>query len=835
MDLEEAAAPRSDHQGHAPTTTRTRSLSHRQVLLVGALPVLLGSAAAALFLGFGISVMNDEQQQNFERRASELVQELKTRFDEYQVAVLTFYQSCRNRNITRVQVREAYEHIIAPGLAVRAIGCVYNLSHAERIEAETEGREYYSQHYPYIAYQGFTGLEPNTTTGELTLQYRSAQPFYFPVRYMEPVEGNEAALDFDLYSFGSRRATIEHALDTWEPAMTERIRLVQEKEQSAPAFSVLLLHPGIPLTTQRNLRPRDLASVVIRIPDLLQRSQFFQLGFDVSAYLFDSSDKSQEPVFMGGSQISNGRRQVSVLIPEVSMAQLRQNSQLYYQESSQFASREWTVVVVPSPGAYQADLLFVIFGGIMIIIVAGFLAMFVSFAVKRMRAQAEAEKTSLLIASARASAQKEREFNDFVAHEVRNPLSAALSAMTFVTAAIQDRESLETIREDLGIVSRSLHFINDLLRSMLDVHRACSDQMKIDKAPTDLRRDVLEPVQSMFYTRGDDFVISVDCPADLVIETDKLRLSQVMLNLGRNSTKFVHTGFVRFRAFVEEENVHLCVEDSGTGIPEHKRDILFQKFQESLDTLNQGTGIGLCLVKQLVELMGAEIWLDESFDSGIPDYPGTRFVICLNTAPVQLDSRALLDTYESRTQATTFSKSCESFTSPLSDTEVVNSKDYLVEASQQSQLPENLSVLFVDDDIILRKLFSRAIQRVAPTWKIQEVASGEAALSLVEFFDIIFLDMYMASVEKQLLGTETVVALRSKGVDSIICGLSANDMESSFLASGADYFILKPIPSKEEPLRRVLLRIINGGRRKSHVKLAEKQDGSAQCKSVELC
>lgn len=71
--------------------------------------------------------------------------------------------------------------------------------------------------------------------------------------------------------------------------------------------------------------------------------------------------------------------------------------------------------------------------------------------------------------------------------------------------------------------------------------------------------------------------------------------------------------------------------------------------------------------------------------------------------------------------------------------------------SLPTELPENLSLLFVDDDAILRRLFSRTVNRVAPTWKIREAASGEAALRLVEEnngicpFDLIFMDMYMVS------------------------------------------------------------------------------------------
>ena len=77
-----------------------------------------------------------------------------------------------------------------------------------------------------------------------------------------------------------------------------------------------------------------------------------------------------------------------------------------------------------------------------------------------------------------------------------------------------------------------------------------------------------------------------------------------------------------------------------------------------------------------------------------------------------------------------------------------------------------------------------------------------------EEFDIIFMDMYMASVEKQLLGTETVEELRNRGVTCHIFGLSANDKEEEFLQAGADGFCFKPFPCKTESLKAELRRLL---------------------------
>jgi PleD family two-component response regulator len=97
------------------------------------------------------------------------------------------------------------------------------------------------------------------------------------------------------------------------------------------------------------------------------------------------------------------------------------------------------------------------------------------------------------------------------------------------------------------------------------------------------------------------------------------------------------------------------------------------------------------------------------------------------------------------------------------DTGVPRQGDHSVKSVDSSQvnrgnrLPEKLKVLFVDDDMVLRKLFKRSWQRVAPGWDVQEAANGETAVHFAETdpsaFHVIFLDQYMSSIEKQMLGT----------------------------------------------------------------------------------
>ena len=190
------------------------------------------------------------------------------------------------------------------------------------------------------------------------------------------------------------------------------------------------------------------------------------------------------------------------------------------------------------------------------------------------------------------------------------------------------------------------------------------------------------------------------------------------------------------------------------------------------------------------------MYLDETFESGVPGCPGTRFVVNLKQPRVSAEVSEHFELIqEASRHSCTF--------------------DHLVTVDEEKgeterELPERLRVLFVDDDPILRKLFARTIRTVAPSWDIREVSNGETALQLTDTqnFDMIFMDMYMASVEKQLLGTETVAAMRAKGVDCRICGLSANDKEKEFIDAGANAFTIKPFPCEARALTKELLRVL---------------------------
>jgi len=191
--------------------------------------------------------------------------------------------------------------------------------------------------------------------------------------------------------------------------------------------------------------------------------------------------------------------------------------------------------------------------------------------------------------------------------QVRNPLACATAALNLAAAGtrelnVQNNSTKERVLDDLNVVDSSLDYVNNLLRSMLDMNKASSGQIKIEESPTDILRDVLQPSAALLSTRerGTRVEVVVDCPPDLIVETDQLRLKQMVLNLSVNASKFVERGFIRLRAAecaaddagsrnvdVERgdspKSVRLFIEDSGPGVPPEKEDHLFSEaFQESL-------------------------------------------------------------------------------------------------------------------------------------------------------------------------------------------------------------------------------------------------------------
>eukprot|EP00977_Amphora_coffeiformis_P029046 scaffold38405_cov221-Amphora_coffeaeformis.AAC.1 len=129
-----------------------------------------------------------------------------------------------------------------------------------------------------------------------------------------------------------------------------------------------------------------------------------------------------------------------------------------------------------------------------------------------------------VVKNAEKAAAAERDLNEFLAHEIRNPLASAIVAHDFAASSFAelastlglDDEVSSVMAADHKIIRSSLQFIDDFLKSMLLMYRATANKLEIGLSPTNLYKKVFEPVGNILHPRNDDITITIDCPKDLI-------------------------------------------------------------------------------------------------------------------------------------------------------------------------------------------------------------------------------------------------------------------------------------------------------------------------------
>jgi signal transduction histidine kinase/ActR/RegA family two-component response regulator len=220
------------------------------------------------------------------------------------------------------------------------------------------------------------------------------------------------------------------------------------------------------------------------------------------------------------------------------------------------------------------------------------------------------------------------EFLAMLAHELRNPLAPISAAAELLQRARPDEALL---RKTSQIIGRQARHMTALIDDLLDVSRVTRGLAKLDRAPLDLAQvvaDAVEQVTPLIEARRHRLALRLpDRPA--IVDADRKRLVQVLTNLLNNAVKYTPEGG-QLAVEVEadsESQVRLVVTDNGIGMaPElvERAFDLFTQAERSADRASGGLGLGLALVKSLVELHGGTVSC-ESEGLG----RGSRFVVSL--------------------------------------------------------------------------------------------------------------------------------------------------------------------------------------------------------------
>lgn len=222
---------------------------------------------------------------------------------------------------------------------------------------------------------------------------------------------------------------------------------------------------------------------------------------------------------------------------------------------------------------------------------------------------AELEKANLSLQEAveqlKDHDRMQREFINVAAHELRTPTQAIIGYSDLFYLRPERRE------ESIKAISRNAERLESLTRDILDVTRIEGRRLDLKKEKFDISEVVASTIEDA-RRRVDDSNIKFEyAPRKIVVEADKMRISQVISNLLSNAVKFTKQGMVYISADNADGQVVISVKDTGPGIDPEIMPRLFTKFTSKSQT---GTGLGLFISKSIIEAHGGRIWAQNNND-----------------------------------------------------------------------------------------------------------------------------------------------------------------------------------------------------------------------------
>jgi len=217
------------------------------------------------------------------------------------------------------------------------------------------------------------------------------------------------------------------------------------------------------------------------------------------------------------------------------------------------------------------------------------------------------------ITQIREAEEMKSTFISVISHELRTPV-ALIKGYASTLRREDANWDKETLRESLAVIEEESDRLDALIRNLLDVSRLQAGQMKLDKS--DVRIDKMaERVINDFRTQTARHHFVLDFPKDFpVVQADHERLRQVLTNLLSNAIKYSPDGGqIMVSGRFDDEWVYVAVTDQGIGIPANERERIFDRFyrvESALSRRTQGAGLGLYLVKSVIDAHGGRIWVD---------------------------------------------------------------------------------------------------------------------------------------------------------------------------------------------------------------------------------
>ncbi|MFI8379664.1 response regulator [Leeuwenhoekiella sp. NPDC079379] len=365
---------------------------------------------------------------------------------------------------------------------------------------------------------------------------------------------------------------------------------------------------------------------------------------------------------------------------------------------------------------------------------------------------------------AEKSERAKSKFFSTLSHEMRTPLYG----VTGIISLLEKRKEFEAFKEEIGSLKFSADHLLDIINDLLDLSKLEDESFSL----INKRFNVKLLAEDLISSFDQNSLKNADCNLKCVIDSsvpdyvigDARRVSQVLVNILGNALKFTPKGniILRLRSEVLEDDkcrVHFEVQDDGIGIPKERQELIFDEFSQLEQLQNtdassdlKGTGLGLPIVRKILEKMDSEIYLKSAVGKG------STFMFSID--------------FEEATHISTVAHKPES-----------------VNSLGGSSL-KGLRCLIVDDNKINRLVTKRVLENLEVL--TFEAQNGEEALERAKkhYFDFILMDINMPGMN----GYETTQAIRI--FDKLIPIIALTAAEASFIKKAAQNSGMNDIVTK---------------------------------------
>ena len=394
-------------------------------------------------------------------------------------------------------------------------------------------------------------------------------------------------------------------------------------------------------------------------------------------------------------------------------------------------------------------------------------------------------KDALMLAKevAESASRSKSEFLVHMSHEVRTQLNAIIG---LADLALRSRDGAEH-GEYLDMIKSAGNTVLALVNDLLDFGKIESGKIELERIHFDLKEVIqrsIEAHSAVALKSGLKFSVSMSPEKYPLLIGDPERLRQILSNLVSNAVKFTHVGEIsvavsmskstaridgRKGAVFPEESafvtLHFTVKDTGIGIPEERKEHIFERFVQgdgSMQRIYGGSGLGTAIAKSLVEMMGGTIWFESEYGVGTTFHFTAEF--------------GLRKKYGRRRKP-------RKYTFPPSLVEVLRRK-------------KTLNILVAEDNLFNRRLIVDSLRLSGHKADVAE--NGREALELWKkrTYDFILMDVQMPDMNG-LAATDAIRRIeKTKGGHIPVIACSANvskEDRKKFLDAGMDGYIPKPV------------------------------------------